>query len=383
LSLCSIQINEAVIKHTTIHAFRTGAPYAPNAHVLGVIQRQDFWNNLSSLLQVLRPMKTMFDLFSTSDVSLADCYAGYVSLNSILLSLCSSSNTMNQRKLTNKLFAQMTPSINENWSIFNKTNEGIYLLAYFCHPRYHKRGLLRHHFQNILRTALTIWMKRRKNEIQARTLRQGLHDFWTGEGPYNVQTFWSSGVEPRSWISVLPNAELVELGLLLLEMQPIAAGFAKYNSWETIVAPLDHKCKLSDDYANACLRLKSIYEAREGLMHPVLQATVADVIACVDNVLAQCEAASQDPGSFLDEVTLMAHLSSLAKDWSMSPTDEYDPSANLNLLASLTFELGNADLHQIWKSSSLAVDTSLISSIPVSSSQDQGFNIDELVNEYV
>ncbi|KAF0698290.1 Aste57867_11083 [Aphanomyces stellatus] len=398
LSLMTIQLNENVIRHTIIQAFRSNGAFMPSPQLVNLISRPDFWNNLRSLLVLFRPIKTLFDLFETHDVSMADCYAGFVSLNALLLNLCSSASP-SPNKLSTKLFAQMTPPINEIWGILDKVGDGLYLLAYFCHPRYHKRGLHRHYFPNILRTALTIWSKRRKSEAQGRTLGQGLHDLWAGEGVYNVTSFLSTGVEPRSWISVLPNSELVELCLLLLEIQPLSADHAKYNSWHC--AGSDKPTTgVATEYAETCTRLKSMYEARGALAHDAATMTsasgapssstsqrVSDVVQSLDNLVGQCDAIADEEGTssaaaILDETTLQAHLGALVKDWSMTPADEYDPSANLNLVASFIFDLQNADLHHIWRSS-IAAETSLMPSMPVGTGgQEQGFNIDELVSEY-
>ncbi|CAK4616548.1 hypothetical protein LEN26_015377 [Aphanomyces euteiches] len=390
LSLYSIQVNEEVIRPTIIEAFRSNCAFMPSPQLANFINRPEFWNNLRILLVLFRPIKTLFDLFSTHDVTIADAYAGFVSLNALLLNLCPNEAPSSPNKLSTKLYVQMTPSINEVWGILDK--DGLYILAYFCHPRYHKRGLHRHYFPNILRTALTIWSKRRKSEAQARTLRMGLHDLWAGEGVYSVANFLSTGVEPRSWISVLPNSELVELCLLLLEIQPLSNGHTKYNKWHT--NDQAHATHVSSDYAETCTRLKSMYEARDALSLDSNAMSsghrVSDVLQNIDNFSGQCDAlAGEDDGSvsssssaYLDEATLSAHLATLAKDWSMTPADEYDPSANLDLAASFSFDLHNVDLHHIWRSS-VTADTALIPSMPVASAgQEQGFNIDELVSEY-
>ncbi|ETW09922.1 hypothetical protein H310_00351 [Aphanomyces invadans] len=395
LSLYSIHLNESVIKPTIVQAFRTNCPFMPSPQLVNYTSRPDFWNNLRSLLVLFRPIKTLFDLFQTCDVSIADCYAGFVSLNALLLNLCSNASP-SPNKLSTKLFAQMTPPINEIWGVLDKVGDGLYLLAYFCHPRYHKRGLHRHYFPNILRTALTIWMKRRKTEAQARNLRQGLHDLWAGEGMYNVSTFLTTGVEPRSWVSVLPNADLVELCLLLLEVQPLSAEHAKYNRWPatdgTSILTGATAPPVSSEYTDTCTRLKSIYEARDALSHDATSAgqRVSDVVPNLDNLGSQCDSladaetssTSTASSACLDETKLLAHLGALAKDWSMTPADEYDPSANLNLIASFLFDLNNTDLHNIWRTT-VTTDTPLVPSMPVGGSgQEQGFNIDELVSEY-
>ncbi|RHY68028.1 hypothetical protein DYB34_004428 [Aphanomyces astaci] len=396
LSLYSIHINESVIKPTITQAFRSNCPFLPSPQLVNYTCRPEFWNNLRSLLVLFRPIKTLFDLFHAADVSIADCYAGFVSINALLLNLCSSPSP---NKLSTKQFAQMTPPINEIWSVLDKVGDGLYLLAYFCHPRYHKRGLNRHYFPNILRTALTIWKNRRKSEAQARNLRQGLHDLWAGEGMYNVSTFLTTGVEPRSWISVLPNVDLVELCLLLLEVQPLSAEHAKYNRWQatgmdgnaTSSSAATSSAAVSSEYADTCTRLKSMYEARDALTHDSASSgqRVSDVVQTLDNLGSQCDSLADDEASSttaasacLDETNLLAHLGSLAKDWSMTPADEYDPSAILELDASSLFDLHNTDLHNIWRTT-VATDTSLMPSMPVGGGgQEQGFNIDELVSEY-
>ncbi|KDO33087.1 hypothetical protein SPRG_01901 [Saprolegnia parasitica CBS 223.65] len=48
----------------------------PSLSLVAFVNHADFWSNLASLVQVLRPIKTLMDLFETHDVTLADVYAG-------------------------------------------------------------------------------------------------------------------------------------------------------------------------------------------------------------------------------------------------------------------------------------------------------------------
>ena len=104
----------------------------PN-NIKELLDSHSFWNRLRSFDKLLSPIKTLMDFMEAEDAVLVDVFANWIVIACNLHSL--------KGEFSGAVYNALIEGFNKRFREVMDVENGIGLLSYFIHPRYHKKGL--------------------------------------------------------------------------------------------------------------------------------------------------------------------------------------------------------------------------------------------------
>ncbi|CAG8489955.1 4286_t:CDS:2 [Gigaspora rosea] len=142
--------------------------------VYTILNQGSFYDNLSFMVTILRPIKKSIVQLESRDSTLADCFIYLIKLAATIYRIPQNQHVTFRR--------YCITSINRRLLEFN---DEIYYLAYFLHPKFRGCGFKKGQYKKIAKYAGTLWSAFDSKESSLRQFLEQLASYKENEPPFN------------------------------------------------------------------------------------------------------------------------------------------------------------------------------------------------------